>query len=241
MLSIMKVSQVTESFNPDNVVPFFQPIMDLTNNQVWRYECLARLITFGERPFIPSEFLYLVDRQESRSQLTETIFSRSAQYFRERNMPWNINISLADMQDENIHRFLTEQASSYPNPKRVALEVTAQNVLADTDTFSTFSDLCKKLGLSLFVDNIEPDVKQVEHLLALPISGLKISGPILADLAQNEQAQAVIKSLCAKGQTKNIALVAQHLESEAQLTLLKKLNVRYAQGFYFSQPKAQAH
>ncbi|WP_226990292.1 EAL domain-containing protein [Paraglaciecola mesophila] len=237
----MKVSQVTESFNLDNVVPFFQPIMDLTTNQVWRYECLARLITLGEHPFIPTEFLYLVDRQESRSQLTETIFNRSAQYFRERDIPWNINISLADMQDEGIHRFLSTQAQSYPNPQRVALEVTAQNVLADTYTFETFSLLCKKLGLSLFVDNLEPDVEQVEHLLELPISAVKVSGPVLADLAKNEKAQSIIKTLCEQGRHKNIDLVAQHLESEEQLNLLKHLNVRYAQGFYFSQPKAQAH
>lgn len=237
----MKVSQVTESFNLDNVVPFFQPIMDLSNNQVWRYECLARLITFGEHPFIPTEFLYLVERQESQSQLTETIFNRSAQYFRELNMPWNINISLADMQDESIHRFLTAQVQNYPNPQRVALEVTAQNVFSDTDTFEEFSLLCKKLRLNLFVDNVEPQLDSIEHLLALPISGLKMSGATLATLSQDAPAQSVVKQLCEQGRRKNIALVAQHLESEEQLVLLKQLNVRYAQGFYFSQPKAQAH
>ncbi|GAC32437.1 EAL domain-containing protein [Paraglaciecola polaris] len=237
----MKVSQVTESFNLDNVVPFFQPIMDLSNNQVWRYECLARLITFGERPFIPSEFLYLVDRQESQSQLTETIFNRSAQYFRERDIPWNINVSLADMQDESIHRFLSDQVQNYPNPRRVALEVTAQNVLADTETFDVFSHLCKKLRLSLFVDNVELEQDSIERLLALPISALKMSGPMLASLAQDRLAQSIVKTLSEQGERKNIALVAQHLESEEQLALLKQLNVRYAQGFFFSQPKAQAH
>ena len=44
----MQVTEVTDSFNLDNVVPFFQPIMDLQNDAVWSYECLARLLTIDQ-------------------------------------------------------------------------------------------------------------------------------------------------------------------------------------------------
>ncbi|MFT7261300.1 MAG: EAL domain-containing protein (putative c-di-GMP-specific phosphodiesterase class I), partial [Glaciecola sp.] len=53
----MQVTEVTDSFNLDNIVPFFQPIMDLKNNVVWSYECLARLLTFGQNSYLPTEFL----------------------------------------------------------------------------------------------------------------------------------------------------------------------------------------
>jgi EAL domain-containing protein (putative c-di-GMP-specific phosphodiesterase class I) len=56
----MQVTEVTDSFNLDNVMPFFQPIMDLKSNVVWRYECLALLLTFDQNSYLPTEFLFLV-------------------------------------------------------------------------------------------------------------------------------------------------------------------------------------
>jgi EAL domain-containing protein (putative c-di-GMP-specific phosphodiesterase class I) len=109
----MQVTEVTDSFNLDNVVPFFQPIMDLKNNVVWSYECLARLLTFDQNSYLPTEFLFLVERQRSVAQLTQTVFSRSANYFRDINMAWNINLSLSDMTDSNILKFLQSQLEDF--------------------------------------------------------------------------------------------------------------------------------
>jgi EAL domain-containing protein (putative c-di-GMP-specific phosphodiesterase class I) len=50
----MQVTEVTDSFNLDNVMPFFQPIMDLKSNVVWRYECLALLLTFDQNIYLQS-------------------------------------------------------------------------------------------------------------------------------------------------------------------------------------------
>ena len=105
----MQVTEVTESFNLNNVVPFFQPIMDLKNNSVWSYECLARLLTLDQNRFLPTEFLFLVERQQSVALLTQTLLSRSAIYFRDINMAWNINLSLADMTDLGTLNFLQSQ------------------------------------------------------------------------------------------------------------------------------------
>ena len=122
----MQVTEVTDSFNLDNVVPFFQPIMDLKNNAVWSYECLARLLTIDQNTYLPTEFLFLVERQQSVAQLTQTVFSRSASYFRDINMAWNINLSLSDMTDTETLKFVQSQLADYPNPKRISIEITAQ-------------------------------------------------------------------------------------------------------------------
>jgi EAL domain-containing protein (putative c-di-GMP-specific phosphodiesterase class I) len=97
---------VTDSFNLDNVVPFLQPIMDLKNNAVWSYECLARRLTFDQNSCLATEFLFLVERQQSVAQLTQTVFSRSARYFRDINMAWNINLNLSNMTDSDTLKYL---------------------------------------------------------------------------------------------------------------------------------------
>jgi EAL domain-containing protein (putative c-di-GMP-specific phosphodiesterase class I) len=237
----MKTSQVTDSYDIQNVVPFFQPIMDLTNNHVWRYECLARLLTLGESPFIPTELLYLLDRQHCAAQLTETIFTRSASYFRNINMPWNINISQADMQNPAIHHFLVAQVQNYPNPQRIALEVTASNVLTDKQAFAEFCTFCQQLGISLFIDNFTGQESDIRTIVDLPVQGIKLDGQLTQQLmAGNGQARKLIELLSCHAKEKNITLVAQHVEDESAITRIQELGINYAQGFYFSAPIPKA-
>ena len=51
----MPIKEITESFSLDRIVPFFQPIMDLEGERVWRYECLARLIGEHQDTFLPND------------------------------------------------------------------------------------------------------------------------------------------------------------------------------------------
>ena len=52
----MPIREISENFSIEDIVPYFQPIVDLNSQGVWRYECLARLITQGDKTFLPSEF-----------------------------------------------------------------------------------------------------------------------------------------------------------------------------------------
>jgi EAL domain-containing protein (putative c-di-GMP-specific phosphodiesterase class I) len=235
----MQITEVTESFSLDSVVPYFQPIMDLNNNAVWRYECLARLVTFNEHSYLPSEFLFLVERQQSVALLTETIFSRSARYFRDINMAWNINVSLADMTDPQIHAFLGSQLQDYPNPERVALEITASNALNDLTAFSYFASICTDLGISLFVDHFSEKSADIQTILALPVSGIKVSANSVNDNKGNGQSLDFISRLNEQAKKQGVILIAEHIENEQELAVVKEIGINYAQGFYFSQPKAQ--
>ena len=64
----MPIKEITEHFTLDRIVPFFQPIMDLQAGCVWRYECLARLISEQEDTFLPNEFLHLVELAITRKK-----------------------------------------------------------------------------------------------------------------------------------------------------------------------------
>ena len=235
----MQITQVSDAFSLDNVVPYFQPIMDLRNNAVWRYECLARLVTLEQHAFLPSEFLSLVGRQQSFALLTETIFNRSARYFRDINMAWNINVSLADISDPQIHAFLASQMRDYPNPERVAIEITANNALSDKEAFAHFASLCADLKISLFVDHFSEQIAHAETILNLPVSGIKVSASLLEQLPECNETLNFVARLNQQAQQRGIELIAEHIENEQALSAVREAGINYAQGFYFSQAKAQ--
>lgn len=98
----MPIREISEAFTVDDIVPYFQPIMDLQSQGVWRYECLARLITQGDKTFLPSEFLYLLEREQHVSTLAANMFVRCAKYFHDVNIPWNINITANDLINKEL-------------------------------------------------------------------------------------------------------------------------------------------
>ena len=236
----MQVTEVTDSFNLDNVVPFFQPIMDLKNNVVWSYECLARLLTFDQNSYLPTEFLFLVERQRSVAQLTQTVFSRSANYFRDINMAWNINLSLSDMTDSNILKFLQSQLEDYPNPKRISIEITAQNALVESAKFSQFCKICDALGINIVIDNFDQKECDFQAILSLPISAIKVSATLFDKVTSDAATEDFVKRLIIAAADNKVVVIAERIERQETLEVVKQLGIKYAQGFYFSQPKAKA-
>jgi EAL domain-containing protein (putative c-di-GMP-specific phosphodiesterase class I) len=234
----MQVTEVTDFFNLDNVVPFFQPIMDLKNNAVWSYECLARLLTIDQNTYLPTEFLFLVERQQSVAQLTQTVFSRSASYFRDINMAWNINLSLSDMTNTDTLQFLQSQLADYPNPKRISIEITAQNALTESAKFGQFCEMCHTLGVNIVIDNFDQQECDLQAILTLPISAIKVSAALFDKVAADSATEAFIKGLISSAASNDIVVIAERIEQQKTLDVVNKLGIKYAQGFYFSQPKA---
>jgi EAL domain-containing protein (putative c-di-GMP-specific phosphodiesterase class I) len=234
----MQVTEITDSFNLDNVVPFFQPIMDLNNDVVWSYECLARLLTLDQNSYLPTEFLFLVERQQSVAQLTQIVLSRSASYFRDINMAWNINLSLSDMTDSNTLKYLQSQLEYYPNPKRISIEITAQNALVESAKFSQFSEFCEGLGINIVIDNFDKQECDLQAILSLPISAIKVSATLFDKLVDDAVTEEFVKKLISVAANNKIIVIAERIERKETLEVVKQLGIKYAQGFYFSQPKA---
>ena len=236
----MTTQHLNETFSLEHVVPYFQPIVDITNDRVWCYECLARLVTPGEYIFLPNQFLHLVEREQSVERFTETIFTRSAEYFRDINVAWNINISEADMTSPALIKMLTHYLEDYPNPQRISVELTAQSALAHLNEFKAFSKTCADIGVGVFIDHFGSISKDDRVLLETPVTGIKVAGSLIASLDDDQDVRHFVQTLIDTGKKQRITVVAEHIEDEQTLDLVKGVGFQFAQGFYFSTPKAEA-
>lgn len=237
----MQVHQVSEAFDIEQVVPFFQPVMDLEHNAVWNYECLARLMTESEQAFLPSDFLQIIEQRQCFGQLTRTIFLRSAEYFRHLNLAWSINISRPDMLEAKLAKFLKDYLHFYPNPGRVSIEMTAELAVEYPEEFKSFLLLCKALDIRLFIDHFGACTSHLEQILALPIDGVKIDGNLINQLIKDKEVVEFVDKLNQMARQRDIKVIAEHIEDRRTLSEVDKLGIRYAQGFYFCEPSARTH
>lgn len=245
----MPIREISNGFNINNVVPYFQPIMDLTSQRVWRYECLARFIAADDKTFLPSEFLYLVQREHHMQALTEAMFCQSASYFRDLNMPWSINISHSDLENSQLTDILLSHLNDYPNPERVSIEISALSALNAPDAFAHFVKQSSDGGIGVFIDNVGAKPGNIAPLLELPIRGIKLAGGLLKRYnhrcdalapwhAEDDATHDYVDHILAQCQQRNISVIAEHIETSLMLEQLSHLPIRYAQGFVFSPPQA---
>lgn len=237
----MQIKEVSDKFSLDRVVPYFQPIIDLSHNSVWRYECLARLVTDDQNIFLPSDFLYLVQRNNWIDQLTEVILQQSASYFRNLNTGWNINIDMQDIQSAELMRHISHIASECSDPSRIGVELSAAQAIADMNAAERLAQHCSELGICLFIDQCHQPAAQLTELLNLPLHGLKLSAARFRDLTGDEGTGAPLNGLLEAAEARQIMLIAEHIEDETTLLAIKQCGIGYAQGYYFSHPSAQVN
>lgn len=233
----MPIRAVSDTVSINNIVPYFQPIMDLRSKRVWRYECLARLITGEDKTFLPSEFLYLIEREQHVQALTEAMFCQSARYFRHVQVPWNINISARDLLNENLTNTLLSHLIDYPNPERVSIEISAASALTHPELMQAFVERSAEAGLGVFLDNVGENPGNINAILNMPIKGIKLAGGLISHYEQDDAVQDYVDNLLALCQTRAISVVAEHIETDLLLESVNKLPIQYAQGYVFSPPQ----
>lgn len=234
----MKVCEVSKDFSLDNVVPFFQPIMDVQQNVVWGYECLARLIRSGEQTFLPADFLYLVEKESCFGALTQRIFHQSAEYFRHRQVNWSINITEKDVLNPNTTAFLERYLQDYPNAHRVTLELCAHTVKHHQEEFKAFLLLCKALDIQLIIDRFSGLTSYIENVLDYPIDGVKLDGSLIVQLCASEETRRLLTRICDKAKENDIAIIAEHIEDDRTYAAITALDIQYGQGFHISHPQS---
>lgn len=225
-------SRVEAEFKMERVVPYFQPIMNLQNNRVWRYECLARLLGEKEHIFLPSEFLNIVEEKNQNAELTHHIYEQSRRYCLHREMPWSINLSEADLTNEALVAWLvcSQKASS---TTLFGIEISHSALQKYYPVIVHLHQQCP--NLTIIVDDVSCASESLKQALKLNIQAVKLCGELINESDIDKDTLNMLVDLCETGDTK---LVAEHIEDQSTLELVSSLGIHYGQGFYLSSPSA---
>jgi EAL domain-containing protein (putative c-di-GMP-specific phosphodiesterase class I) len=224
---------VETQFKMERVVPYFQPIMNLHSNRVWRYECLARLLGDNEHIFLPSEFLTIVEQKNWNAELTYHIYEQSRRFCANRNIPWSINLSDNDLNDESLVTWLVR---SHENTTTTlfGIEITHTTLQKHFNVIAHLNENCP--NLTIIIDDVSTSSAILTQALKLNIQAIKLSGKMINSPTIDKQALTELVKLCKVGSTK---LVAEHIEDKSTLELVTSMGIDFGQGFYLSSPSAR--
>ncbi len=121
-------------------------------------------------------------------------------------------------------------------PRHLELEITESTIMDDIEAASAASRVLHKAGMKISIDDFGTGYCSLNHLKRFPISGVKIDRSFIRDITTDSDDAGIIKAIIAMAHDMELRVVAEGVETEAQLAFLRNLRCDEIQGFLISPP-----
>jgi len=222
----------------------FQPILDLATDYISHYEVLLRMQDNQGNLLSPGMFIEVAERTGLIRAIDHLVLHQAFIKIAEFNSSptrhnFSVNLSAHSFNDPELLPLLKKllKQTGLP-PKHLIFEVTETAALADLTGSRILMHSIKKLGCQFALDDFGVGFASFNYLKELPFDYIKIDGSFIRQIAQSYDDQILVKALCdvAKGFGKKT--IAEFVETEETLNILREYQVDYAQGYHIGTPSA---
>jgi len=219
------------------IIPFFQPIIDNKTQKPIKYEVLARL-SDNENIYSPFFFLDVAKSSGFLADLTKEIINKSFKRAKEKNIDISINITDEDLLIDNFEEYLLKCVYEYNlKPENITLEILENITSKDTTKSMELIKSLKEKGFIIAIDDFGVEYSNFERISDLEVDFIKIDGKYIKDIHTNPKNYQIVKAITEFAYAMDIKVIAEFVENKEIFKTVKKLNIHYSQGYYFSAPK----
>ncbi len=221
------------------VIPFYQPIIELADRRIVGLEVLARWQHPTQGLLLPEMFIPLAEELNLTGQITETLMRRVIADARD----WPAWLYFAFNVSPGQLRELIGMIRNPPtwpegvlDPERLEVEVTESALIEDIAVAREVIALLQQRGTRVVLDDFGTGYSNFAHLRELPFDRIKIDGSFVTDVASDPRAEACVRAMLALGGHLGVAMVAEGVESAQAEARVAELGAKFGQGFHYSAP-----
>ncbi len=236
----INISQkIRKAISEDRMVLYFQPIYDVTKDRVSYYESLVRLREPDGTIVGPTEFIPALEAAGEMHLLDRWIIKLATRTLRDHPELNHIaiNLSAQAFKDETlVPTILDSLKTTGVNPNRITFELTESASLFNLHiTQRVIADL-HKLGCSFSVDDFGSGFSSFSYLKDLPADYIKLDGSFIQNLNKDTVDQALVKAMIQVIQALGKKAVAEYVENQEILDILKSMGIDFVQGYHIGRP-----
>ena len=233
--NIKWTAKIKEAIEQDRFIPVFQPIVNNATGEFEKYEALIRLDD-GDRLITPYHFLEISKKTKYYFSLTKIILSKSFEKFKDRQEAFSINLTVADIRNDEIRDFIVELLHRYGVGQRVVFEIVESESIESFEEVLEFIESVKAYGCQIAIDDFGTGYSNFVYLFKLHVDYIKIDGSLIKDVIDSKESQLLISFIVDFSHKMGIKTIAEFVENEQMYIKLKELGVDYSQGYYFAKP-----
>jgi diguanylate cyclase (GGDEF)-like protein len=230
---------ILEALSRKQIVPYFQPIMNIKNMKIEAYEVLTRIV-IGDRVIAAAEFIERAEGMGAVGKIDYQLIDMAFSRVREKNYTGYLFLNLSPkalVLNEfmpTVRRFLTDY---HIDPSKMVFEITERDTVKNLTLVEHFVHDLKGEGFRFAIDDFGAGYSSYQYLKTFSVDYLKVDGEFIRNMGENGSTEkAIVKSIAALAENLGIKTIAEYVETREILGQVESTGIDYAQGYYIQRP-----
>jgi EAL domain-containing protein (putative c-di-GMP-specific phosphodiesterase class I)/GGDEF domain-containing protein len=226
---------LNHSIDNNIVEPYFQAIMDNTNDKIVKYEALMRIFDKNGQIIMPNIFIHKAKKCRLYNKLMEIMIDKIIIYILKHKIHVSINLDYTDILNPHIKKVLINKVKTNQVGEYLTLEILESEKVSNYDIVNDFINTIKKFGVKIAIDDFGTGFSNYENILNLNIDYIKIDGSLIKKIDEDIYLN-LIKSIVLFSKQQNIKVVAEFVSDLKTLRYVKNIEIDYSQGYHIGKP-----
>lgn len=240
------IAKINHALDNNRMVLSSQIIAPIVKNseEGTHYELLIRMIDEDGKVIQPGDFLPAAERYNLMPKIDRWVVENAFQWLSVHGHKkgaiglCSINLSGHSLGEESFFDFVEEQFTKFRVPgERICFEITESMAIYNLSKTLEFIDRFRSRGCKFSLDDFGSGFSSYGYLKSLPVDFLKIDGSFVRQMADDPIDYAMVKSINEVGHVMNRKTIAEFVENERTLEMLREIGVDYAQGYGIAKPE----
>jgi len=238
----MILHSIEEALANNEIYMVYQPQLSLADERIVGVEALMRwkkadggYVSPGD--FIPvlevSDFIRILTVWSNKQCFNDLVKIQKA-------VPecrLSLNISANFLTDDELIQSLDEAVKNYHfDPAKIELEVTESAIMTDMDKALARINMIKEKGFRVSIDDFGTGHSSLSYLVQFPVDQLKIDKSFIRQITHHKQSLSVVSTIISLGKELNLEVIAEGVETQEQIDILKNNWCDEVQGFFYAKP-----
>lgn len=233
---------IKQAFSNHEMIPFFQPKVDILTGRLVGAEALARWLKDGNL-IPPFEFIPLCEKTGLIMELDMAIFEQTLHFIKKHLdqgihcVPISVNFSRLHLVDSHFLEKIVNKIHEYGIPANlIEVELTESAIFDNYEVISRFIDQLHTEGFLISMDDFGSGYSSLNMLKDISIDTLKIDKDFLNKTTNSERQRIIFSAVAQMANQLKINVVVEGVETLENVSLMKEVGCFVAQGYYYSKP-----
>lgn len=231
-------AQVRNAVQNGEIVPYYQPLVRLSNQELIGFEVLSRWHGTGTNEIGPAIFIPVIERLGLIGQFTYSLLRTAC--LDAQKWPSNIsialNVSAHHLKDPLLPiKFLSILSETSFPPSRLEVEVTETALIEDVAIARATLQALRDLGIRIALDDFGTGYSNLQYLSELPVDKIKIDQTFVRAMSTDVHQAKIVRSVLDLAKTLDVPAVAEGVETQALSDQLISIGAEFGQGYCFGK------
>jgi len=236
-------TNLRQALSKGELVVYYQPIVDAFTQRVVYIEALLRWNHPQHGIVLPNQFIDLAEDTGLILPIGEWVLREACTQLKKwqaagmRNLKVSVNFSARQFQQTDLPSMVRDALlQTQLDPASLVIEITESRNFSQFEKFETMLWELRGLGVKISIDDFGTGYSSLSTIQRLPVHTIKIGQNFISQIGIHKENDLIIQSMIEMAHRLGLSVIAEGVETEQQLSILRKFHCDMIQGFHFSKP-----